>query len=190
MQTASNVAFKEWAVVCAALASGRQTIILRKGGIEEGREGFRVQHREFWLLPTRFHQAASQLVPDAEPLWCQVQESPPPPGTFVVDLYALVQQVIEVRDTAVLKRLNGLHILSQETLEQRFRYRHPGLFILVVRTYRLPRPYIVSDSPYIAGCKSWVELPAEYMTTGAKPVLDDVMFEECVCRIEAQLNAK
>jgi hypothetical protein len=119
-----------------------------------------------------------------------VQESPPPPGTFVVDLYALVQQVIEVRDTAVLKRLNGLHILSQETLEQRFRYRHPGLFILVVRTYRLPRPYIVSDSPYIAGCKSWVELPAEYMTTGAKPVLDDVMFEECVCRIEAQLNAK
>jgi hypothetical protein len=190
VQPNNNVAFKEWAVVCAALASGRQTIILRKGGIDEGRDGFRVEHGEFWLLPTRFHQDASQLVPAAEPLWRQVQESQPPPGTFVVDLYAVVQQVIEARDLAVLKRLVGLHVLSQETLEQRFHYRQPGLFILVVRTYRLPRPYIVSDSPYIAGCKSWVELPAALSTTGAKLVLDDAAFEESVRRIEAQFNAR
>ena len=69
MQPANNTAFKEWAVVCAALGNRRQTIILRKGGIDEGREGFRVKHKEFWLLPTRFHQAAGALVPDAEPLW-------------------------------------------------------------------------------------------------------------------------
>jgi len=73
MKPTSNIAFKEWAVLCAALGAGRQTIILRKGGIDEGREGFRVKHDEFWLLPTQFHQEPSQLTPDAQPLWRQVQ---------------------------------------------------------------------------------------------------------------------
>jgi hypothetical protein len=188
MQSENNVAFKEWAVICAALTSGRQTIILRKGGIEEGRDGFRVEHGEFWLLPTRFHEDASQLVPAAESLWRQVQESQPPPGTFVVDLYAVVQQVIEVRDLAVLNRLTGLHILSQETLEQRFHYRHPGLFILVVRTYQLPRPYIVSDSPFIAGCKSWVELPEPLLTNSLLPVVGDAVFDQRLKQIQSLIG--
>ena len=52
MEPVNQIAFKEWAVVCAALASGQQSLILRKGGIHEGRDGFRVAHREFWLFPT------------------------------------------------------------------------------------------------------------------------------------------
>jgi hypothetical protein len=35
-----SVGFKEWALVCEALGRGEQTIILRKGGIAEGRGGF------------------------------------------------------------------------------------------------------------------------------------------------------
>ena len=62
MRPANEWAFKEWAVVCAALASGRQSVILRKGGIHEGRDGFRVDHREFWLFPTRFHQEPGEVV--------------------------------------------------------------------------------------------------------------------------------
>ena len=45
-----SIGFKEWAVVCEALGSGRQSIILRKGGIAEGREGFSFKHREFFLF--------------------------------------------------------------------------------------------------------------------------------------------
>nr|MBA2585996.1 DUF1802 family protein [Chthoniobacterales bacterium] len=51
-----SVGFKEWAIVCAALGGGQQSIILRKGGIAEGRDGFRFQHREFFLFPTAFHE--------------------------------------------------------------------------------------------------------------------------------------
>ena len=58
MQTTNNVAFKEWAVVCAALASGRQTIILRKGGMEEGRDGFRVEHGALVLVQPNGYAAA------------------------------------------------------------------------------------------------------------------------------------
>ena len=37
-------------------APGREQIILRKGGIHEGRGGFQVDQPEFWLFPTLFHQ--------------------------------------------------------------------------------------------------------------------------------------
>ena len=50
-----SVGFKEWAVVCEAMGRGRQSIILRKGGIAEGREGFSFKYPEFFLFPTWFH---------------------------------------------------------------------------------------------------------------------------------------
>jgi hypothetical protein len=178
MLAKNNIAFKEWAVVCAALRSGRQTIILRKGGIDEGREGFHVEHNEFWLLPTRFHQDPLHLTADAQPLWQQVQDEQPPPGKFFVNLYAVVEAVYELRDEAALDQLNGLHILSAETVRQRFHYRRPGLFVLAVRTYHVPAAYEVADSPYIAGCKSWVELPQALATAGVMPVLDEEAFAE------------
>ncbi|MED5454303.1 MAG: DUF1802 family protein, partial [Verrucomicrobiota bacterium] len=37
-----KTAFKEWAVVIDALGRGEQIIILRKGGIHEGKGGFQM----------------------------------------------------------------------------------------------------------------------------------------------------
>ena len=51
-----SVGFKEWALVCEALGRGEQTILLRKGGLAEGREGFGFRHEEFFLFPTFFHE--------------------------------------------------------------------------------------------------------------------------------------
>src|SRR3954468_11954512 len=51
-----SVGFKEWALVCEALGRGEQTILVRKGGIAEGREGFGFRHNEFFLFPTFFHE--------------------------------------------------------------------------------------------------------------------------------------
>ena len=47
-----SAAFKEWAIVCEALGSGRQSILIRKGGVAEGRSGFAYEHSEFFLFPT------------------------------------------------------------------------------------------------------------------------------------------
>src|SRR5882762_532527 len=64
-----NIGFKEWTLVCDALGRGEQSIILRKGGIAEGRAGFRFQHPEFLLFPTLFHEQAAKLrVPIDTPL--------------------------------------------------------------------------------------------------------------------------
>jgi hypothetical protein len=59
-------AFKEWALICESLGDGRQSLIIRKGGIAEGREGFSFRASEFFLFPTWFHEqlASTKLPPD------------------------------------------------------------------------------------------------------------------------------
>ena len=62
-----SIGFKEWAVVCDALGRGEQTILLRKGGIAEGRNGFGFHHAEFFLIPTFFHEQVVKVrMPGAE----------------------------------------------------------------------------------------------------------------------------
>ena len=47
---------KEWATVVKALEHGKQTVILRKGGILETASGFNIESNEFLLFPTWEHQ--------------------------------------------------------------------------------------------------------------------------------------
>ena len=77
-------AFKEWAVICRALAEGRQSLILRKGGIAEEGGRFRVEHTGFWLYPTYAHQQKAGIVADAAPLLEQAEAEKPPEGVEVV----------------------------------------------------------------------------------------------------------
>ena len=56
-----SIGFKEWSLVCNALGHGTQSVILRKGGIAEGREGFSFRHREFFLFPTFFHEQIAKV---------------------------------------------------------------------------------------------------------------------------------
>ncbi|MDB6138367.1 MAG: hypothetical protein JWO94_1439, partial [Verrucomicrobiaceae bacterium] len=55
------VGFKEWANVCEALGTGVMSLILRKGGIHEGRGGFQFKHQGFFLFPTWFHTQGEKL---------------------------------------------------------------------------------------------------------------------------------
>lgn len=159
MQSSNCQALKEWAVVCEALAAGRQDVLLRKGGIAEGPDGFRVEHEEFWLLPTRFHQRPEELLAEARPLWGKARAAEPPPGTLRIDLYAVVQEVIRIDKESRLDELAGRHILAEQTVLQRFHYREPGLFALVVKAFRNPEPFELPETPDIAGCRSWAPLP-------------------------------
>ena len=59
-------AFKEWAVICRALAEGKQALILRKGGIAETGGEFAVEHTRFWLFPTYTHQQRDGIRPEAK----------------------------------------------------------------------------------------------------------------------------
>lgn len=177
MLAQNRIAFKEWGAVCAALGQGRQTVLVRKGGIHEGQQGFRVDHREFWLFPTRFHQDAEQLQPKYSDLLQAPIAIEPASGKIMLALYAVVEKVAEIKDPTELPLLNVIQVLNQETIQQRFEYKNPGLFLLLVRAYRLAQPFEVENETRYAGCRSWVELSQEYPTGNLTPVISDEQFD-------------
>jgi hypothetical protein len=189
MESVNRIALKEWAVVCAALATGRQTILLRKGGIDEGQGGFQPEHQEFWLFPTRFHQRADELTPDAAPLLEEVERDAPPTGVVRLGLYAVVDRVGFLKDEVWVSALEGRHILSPATVAERFAYRNPGLYVFTVRIYRRDEPFEISDAPHFAGCHSWVDLRNKLPTSGLTPVLDDEEFRRQAEVVQQRLRA-
>ncbi len=163
---ACPIAFKEWAGVCRALASGRQSIILRKGGIEEGPGGFAPEHPAFWLYPTFVHEADQGLRVDSE-------ASPPTPGVVAIDALAAVERVERIDRLEDLEALAPLHVWTAETVAKRFAYRRPGLWALGVRVHRLPAPHLVEITPAQLGCKTWVPLDEPLSGANLIPVLTD-----------------
>jgi hypothetical protein len=183
------IALKEWAAVCAALDAGRQCLLLRTGGIDEGPAGFRIDHGEFWLFPTRFHQQPGELIPAAEEFLQQSRLAIPTPGTVSLQLYGVVHEVARIDDEAVLQNLDGLHVWSEETIRQRFHYRRPGLFAVTLRVYRRPLPLEISDTEQFAGCRSWVDLAERYFTHGLSPVLSDADFQKAATAVRTAITA-
>jgi hypothetical protein len=178
---ACGVAFKEWAGVCAALAEGRQSLILRKGGIAEGPGGFAPEHAAFWLYPTHVHEAEQGLraVPDAG-----FQPAPTaarPADTVAIQSLAVVEWVGLVAEAATLPALQELHAWTEETVLKRFHYRRPGLWVLGVRLFRQPRPTVLTVTADHAGCRTWVPLDPPLSTAELRPVLDE---EEHARRME------
>jgi hypothetical protein len=181
-------AFKEWAVICRALAEGRQALILRKGGIAEASDEFRLEHTRFWLYPTYAHQQRKGVRPEALPLLEQVESDRPPAGIIRLAHFAEVAGVYHALDVVGALKLAGLHLWSNETVEARFFYRQPGLYVLPVRVYRAPQVFELPDAAYYAGCRSWVELERELPTESATPVLDDGAFRELLHTLDVLLN--
>lgn len=176
MRVSSNIAFKEWAVVVDALAQAEQIIILRKGGISEKRGEFQVDHQQFWLFPTQFHEAAQSVIPSKRPALRDIAQLARPDS---VDLqyFAVADRVVQITDPAVLGRLQGRHIWAENVVQQRFDFgRERGLHALTVRLYRLEQPVCVALLPQYGGCKSWIQLD-QTISGEVTPVLDDGTFE-------------
>jgi hypothetical protein len=188
MPASCQIAFKEWAAVCEALASGRQAIILRKGGIQETGGAFTPEHAAFWLYPTNFHQAAESLTADAAEFVDRAARAQPKPGMVALQHLAVVHEVRQLTTEQAALSLAGSHIWSDATIRQRFHYRRPGLFLLVVRVYSSANVAQVQESPEMAGCKSWVELPDELATSGLSPVLTDDAFASVAEAIRRALH--
>ncbi|MHA3770571.1 DUF1802 family protein [Verrucomicrobiota bacterium sgz303538] len=165
-----SIGFKEWALICEALGHGEQSIILRKGGIAEGRAGFRFQHEEFLLFPTLFHEQVNKLkLPPETPL-----PSRPAEGQIEIRYQARVEWTQDITDIEVAKRLASFHLWQDSVIEERFHYdEKQGLSLAFVRIQRLSTPFVFSDSPRYGGCRSWVNLPDLPTEISLVPVLDE-----------------
>ncbi|MFO0863072.1 MAG: DUF1802 family protein [Gemmataceae bacterium] len=163
-------ALKEWAVICRALELGKQSILLRKGGIAED---FRLEHHRFWLFPTYVHQQRDGISPEGA-LWLdEAMNDRPPTSVIRISHWAEVTGVWHLRELATALSLSHLHYWSEDTVRKRFEYRTPGLHAWAVRVYRAPSPMNIEDTIGYQGCRSWVTLDQSLPTSGSIPVLED-----------------
>jgi len=183
-----KAAFKEWAVICKALAEGKQALILRKGGIAEPDDTFALQASRFWLYPTYVHQQRAGVKPEALPLLEAAEAEKPPAGVIHLTHFVEVPGVYQVRQLFAALGLHHLHLWSEETVRKRFEYRYPGIFVLPARVYRNAQAIDMPEQPEYAGCKSWVEFDRDLPTDGAVPVLDDEAFRDVLRSLDALLK--
>ncbi len=182
-----RVAFKEWAVVCEALATGRQVLILRKGGIHE--DEFRPEHDEFLLFPTYLHESPESVLPEARPIYERVMATRPEPDTVRIGHFAVVTDAIELKSLEALRALRGQHIWADPVVEERFhRWRKDSVHAIVTRVLSLPQAHSLPNTPAYAGCKSWVHLDRDVSVENAGPVLTDTEFDGRACAVRIALG--
>jgi hypothetical protein len=170
-----TVGLKEWAVLDSALESGRQILLLRKGGISESIGGFQLEHSEFVIFPTYLHQNATML---KSPWAGKVARVDAEPGTIRITIAAEVTDILRVRDRKQIDALDDQHIWLPPLIDMRFNYRPENpLYLILIRASRLPQPVTIDNTPAYAGCKSWVPLSNPIPTVGATPVLSDADFQ-------------
>jgi hypothetical protein len=185
--------FKEWQVVCDALASGRQAIILRKGGIHEGRAGFSFAEENFFLFPTRFHNQ-DQFVREgsvvAKPEWTVGE-------TITITHHAEALWAKTLTDWEKVAALESLHIWTEETIRQRFDWEGKGMasgsiHVALVRVGELAQPWEFPYEAKYGGCRSWVTLPEppEGTLANAKPVRGDDEFATLLAKLEELLGGE
>jgi hypothetical protein len=170
-----DIALKEWASVVAALESGRQILLLRKGGIlEQGNKNrFSITHNEFLFFPTYLHQSRGELKPQVE-----FESVSAEPESAKITSSGVVTDIIKVQSRDQVDRLEDLHIWTKSLIDMRFSYKPQNpLYLVLVRAYRLHEPIHLANAPAYAGCKSWVPLKQAVETENATAVLDDVKYE-------------
>jgi hypothetical protein len=184
-----RIAFKEWAVVVDQLGRGEQILILRKGGIAEGRDGFQLEHEEFLLFPTLFHQQRESVTELAQARYDQLIASFPPEGRVRIEFLVKVVASRRLECLSDAEALRGQHCWRDDVIAARFDWgKARNIFALALRVYRLSLPIELPIIPAYSGCKSWIELETDVATNGAVPVLDEVAFDQKLTRLFAALN--
>jgi CDP-diacylglycerol--glycerol-3-phosphate 3-phosphatidyltransferase len=190
LETAESArpAFKEWNVIVEALGQGAQILILRKGGIAEGRSGFQIQHDRFWLFPTQYHEQLEKTKPAARAyasLPGQEKEA------VTIRYLAAITDVVYLEDWAQVERLEEVHLWQSAVVKERFDYgKEPGVHAIVVRVYRLAEPRTLPWTRAFDGCKSWVEIPVDWADQALQPVLSDAEYNTRRGQLLAILQAE
>lgn len=196
------IAFKEWAVTVRALAEGEQLLTLCKGSSRES-DNFHLEHERFFLFPTFEHQR-SDLVREShrpelsraleEGVWSEGEPSPQAmlrdgditqPDRVRIRAWAEVAACFTITDRRSIDALSPFYVWTTDYAEKRLAWarRHP-LHVILLRTYRIPRPVTVKVRDDFNRGRPWLELTRDLPFEGT-PVLSDEEFERASEEIAA-----
>lgn len=172
------IALREWAVAVKALESGRQVIVLRKGGISEETKEFRLESPEFYLFPSFEHQRSHLVKAEASGIVDETQAEAAEWNDQVrISSYAEVVDDLEVTDSETLRRLEDLHVWTEDYAEERLKWKKTKpLHVLILRVFKLETPQAIPMRETYGGCKSWLAIE-DVRSAPMIPVLDDLEFK-------------
>jgi len=169
----NHTALKEWASVIDALGSGKQIVLIRKGGIADPKFG--LEATRFYMFPTNFHEGSGG--------------APPPSTAIPITHWCESVRTWEVRDLESLMRLEPLVAFDRKTLETRYRFRaDQAVHVIAVRTWALPQATTVLMTEAYAGCRSWVSLDEEIDVDGSRQVLTDEQLQSKIDQVSSILT--
>jgi hypothetical protein len=160
---ATQTALKEWSAAIHAMLDGRQTVLLRKGGIHEKR--FEVAAGDFLLFPTVAHSHLERVRPEHRDLLAAATGDSTEDAVTIRAAANVVAAVPVARPDAI-EEIADRHIWTAESVRADrldFRPRH-RLTVLVVQASPLLEPWRLLCTADYAGCKSWVDLPVRAQT--------------------------
>ncbi len=176
----NSPALKEWGAAVQALLDGRQTVLLRKGGIGEKR--FEVSAPEFVFFPTVEHSHAARVRPEFSDLLDRAAGDSTDTDILLRG-GAKVVAAVAVEHPEHLDAIADLHIWTAESVQNDrldFRPRH-RLTVLVVQAKPLVAPIRLPRTPDYAGCRSWVDVPVT--PEWGPPVYDDAALAAIAQRV-------
>ena len=177
-------ALKEWSAAVHALLDGRQTVLLRKGGIHEKRFEVApaVARSQFLLFPTVAHSHANRVRPEHRAL-LKAAALDSTDDEVLLRAGARVVAAVEVNRPEGLDDIAPLHIWTADSIRaDRLDFRpRQRLTVLVVSAAALRKPVRLVRAPAYRGCSSWLQLPvcAEW---GA-PVHEDAVLHDIAERV-------
>jgi hypothetical protein len=184
----SVTALKEWSAAVHAMLDGRQTVLLRKGGIHEKRFEVNVNGAGgFVFFPTVAHGHVERVRPEHRAFL----EDAGPDSTeeqVILRAGARVVAAVAVNRPEGLADLEDTHIWTAESVHADrldFRPKH-RLTVLVVQARPLAEALTLRREPSYAGCKSWLELPVA--PVWSEPVHDDATLAAVTDRVRASVG--
>ncbi len=178
-------ALKEWAIATEALEQGKTIMLLRKGGIKESqgkfqvpRDGARLLRDLILLYPTYEHQQPALLKPEYQSRVTPVN-SGWHPDRVTISSWAEITDVLPVSEENTVKALLPFHIWNEQFIRVRLKWKpRQPIYILLLRTYKLPTPQVIDYLPQYGGCTSWIDLASAINLDNTQPVLTGDTYQQ------------
>ena len=167
---------KEWATVIKALEYGKQTVILRKGGILETASGFRVESKKFLLFPTWEHQETKHVKPEYHDFLNETLNQKPKQGYNIITSLAEILDEKDIISKEIVYDLSSFHVWSDSYIEERRNWMpEKPIKAVFLKTMIIPE-FDLPLQPEFQGCKSWIELNSNFQD--GKSALEDNEIEQ------------
>jgi len=155
-------ALKEWATVVKALEQGKQTVILRKGGILETASGFNIESKKFFLFPTWEHQETKHVKPEFHDFLNGVLDKKPDEGFNKISSYAEILFEKDVESNEIINDLSSFHVWSDSYIQERRNWMpEKPMKVIFLKVVKIPE-FNLSLEPKFSGCKSWIEINSNF----------------------------